>query len=567
MRSRVLMIAVLAALGAVWYFTLPPRVQVQTASAAGLPPGLRGAIHVHTNRSDGTGAVGDIATAAARAGLDFVVFTDHGDGTREPDPPQYRDGVLCIDAVEISTNDGHVIALGLSAAPYPLGGEGRDVVDDIARLGGFAIAAHPESLKAELRWNDWTLPVDGLEWLNGDSEWRDESPWLLARALFTYPVRSIETLAGLLDRPESTLRRWDMLTQQRRVVAVAGSDAHARMGLRSLGEPYENTASLRVPSYEQLLRVFSNVLPQTSLTGDPVADARSVLAAIRDGHVYSAIDALGTGAALSFTADAGKTRAAAGDVMPVTGPVTLRVDVPGVSEARIELLKDGIPVRSGTAPQLEHMAGADAPGVYRVEISLAGAPGQPPVPWMLSNPIYVGRDSKSANPAKAYPPASAFSSQYRDGPATGWTLETSPASLAALDVVSAAAGTELALRYALGGAASTSPFAALAVPAGPALASHDRLVFTARADRPTRISVQLRTPAGDAGERWHRSVFVDTEPREVTVYFDDLRPIGATTQARPTLANVDSVLFVFDTVNTPLGGSGRIWMDDVKYGR
>lgn len=561
-----LIIAVLAALGAVWYFMLPPRVQLQTASAAGLPQGLRGAIHVHTERSDGTGAVGDVAAAAARADLDFVVFTDHGDATREPDPPQYRDGVLCIDAVEISTNGGHVIALGLPAAPYPLGGEVRDVLADIARLGGFAIAAHPESLKAELRWNDWTVPVDGLEWLNGDSEWRDESPWLLARALFTYPVRSIETLAGLLDRPESALQRWDMLLQQQRVVAVAGSDAHARLGLRSLGEPYENTASLRAPSYEQVLRVFSNVLPQTSLTGDPAADARSVLAAIRDGHVYSAIDALGA-APLSFTATGGKARATAGDLMPVTGPVTLRVELPGPPEARIELFKDGFVVRTGTAPQLEYIAGADAPGVYRVEIALPGAPGQPPVPWMLSNPIYVGRDAKTVNPAKAYPPAASFASQYRDGPATEWTLETSPASLAALDVVPATSGTELALRYALGGAASAGPFAAFVMSAGPAIANHNRLVFTARADRPTRISVQLRQPAGEAGERWHRSVFVDTEPREVTVHFDDLRPIGATTQARPTLANVDSVLFVLDTVNTPLGGNGRIWIDDVKYGR
>ena len=35
---------------------------------------------------------------AARAGLKFIVFTDHGDATRTPDPPAYRSGVLCIDA-------------------------------------------------------------------------------------------------------------------------------------------------------------------------------------------------------------------------------------------------------------------------------------------------------------------------------------------------------------------------------------------------------------------------------------------------------------------------------------
>ena len=43
------------------------------------------------------------------------------------------------------------------------------------------------------------VPVDGLEWLNGDSQWRDESRLDLTRALFTYPFRRLETLASLLD--------------------------------------------------------------------------------------------------------------------------------------------------------------------------------------------------------------------------------------------------------------------------------------------------------------------------------------------------------------------------------
>src|SRR5687768_6802562 len=59
-----------------------------------------GAIHIHTNRSDGQGSLDDVAAAAARAGLKFVVTTDHGDATVPPEPPAYRSGVLCIDAVE-----------------------------------------------------------------------------------------------------------------------------------------------------------------------------------------------------------------------------------------------------------------------------------------------------------------------------------------------------------------------------------------------------------------------------------------------------------------------------------
>ena len=68
-------------------------------------------------------------------------------------------------------------------------------------------------------------------------------------------------------------------------------------------------------------------------------------------------------------------------------------------------------------------------------------------------------------------------------------------------------------------------------------------------------------------ERWQRSVYLDSTPRSVTVYFDDMMPRGVTSRARPTLAIVQSILFVVDTLNTPLGGNGTLWMDDVKYAR
>jgi hypothetical protein len=79
--------------------------------------------------------------------------------------------------------------------------------------------------------------------------------------------------------------------------------------------------------------------------------------------------------------------------------------------------------------------------------------------------------------------------------------------------------------------------------------------------------VQLRVPNGPAGERWHRSVYLDTTPRQFTIDVADLRPRGATSQPRPDLSAVQSVLFVVDTVNAEIGASGQVWIDDVRYGR
>jgi len=315
-----------------------------------------------------------------------------------------------------------------------------------------------------------------------------------------------------------------------------------------------------------MFQVFTNALPDTTLSGDAAADAQRVLAAIRDGHVYSTIDGLGGATAMSFTAVSGTVTAVAGDALPLDGPVTLRVDVQGPDTTRIDVLKDGRLLQTSTGTELELVVDATA-AVYRVEVALPGSPGDPPVPWVVSNPIYVGREAAATVLSDPHADASGFAVQYADGPASDWTIETSPASLGALDVVPAEGGRQLSLRYGLGGTSAAGPFVAFVMPAGSAVGAHDRLMFTARANRPMRLSVQLRQPEGEAGERWHRSVYLDSSPRAITVYFDDLRASGATSNSLPVLEDVEAILFVVDTVNTPLGASGTLWIDDVQYGR
>jgi hypothetical protein len=566
---RLVVALLLIGAGVLWYGALPPRAAtpVTTAPVSALPDAVRGAIHVHSDRSDGTGSVDEIAAAAARAGLKFVIFTDHGDGMRVSSLPDYRQGVLCIDAVEVSTDGGHVIALGASQSPYPLAGESRDVVEDIARLGGFSIAAHPGSNKPELRWRDWSVPIDALEWLNGDSEWRNESWTSLARVLFVYPARPAETVATMLDRPADVLAQWDRLTAQRRVIALAAADAHARLALRGGDDPYGNSPALHVPSYETMFRTFSIVLPGVSLTSDPVQDAEAVVKAIRNGRLYSVIDGIGQPGALSFTAaGTGVGSAVPGDVVGLSERgIPLRVEIPNQPDARIELLRDGVAVATGPGPLLEFTARES--GAYRAEVFLPGAPGQPPIPWILSNPIWIGVKIP-AQTVTQQRRATSTANVYGDGPAPDWRIENSAESKAVFAVAPAVGGgSQLTMRYGLGGALSSAPYVALVVPAGELLKTHDRLTFVGRADRPTRVSVQLRVPRGTEGERWHRSVYLDNSSRPFTVYFDDMRPRGTTSGERPDLPAVDSVLFVIDTVNTELGASGQIWIDDVRYAR
>ena len=350
---RLIVTATAAGLAAVFLWmllTLPPRARAVDLSGwpdDRSPPTARGAFHVHSDRSDGSAAVEDIAAAASRAGLQFVIFTDHGDGTRAPDPPVYRSGVLCIDAVEISTSGGHYIALGMPASPYPLAGEPHAVVEDVRRLGGFGIVAHPGSAKAGLGWTDFGLAYDGIEWLNGDSQWRDESRRALGGAVVRYLLRPSEVLAALLDRPGPLLAQWDDSTRRRQVVALAGADAHAHLASGARRDGDDDRFALAFPGYEHVFRVFSiNVELDREFAGDEAAaaDAALLLAGIRAGRVFTVIDMVAAPARFSFEGRTGDRR----------HPMGTRVETRPARRARRE--------GRGTARDPNRAAGRRRPG-------------------------------------------------------------------------------------------------------------------------------------------------------------------------------------------------------------
>src|SRR5512134_1542802 len=221
-------VVIVAALAAALILVLPPAPQQISPAASPNPLVVKGAVHVHTLRSDGGGTIDDVAAAAAEAGLRFVVITDHGDA-RRVEPPAYRSGVLCIDGAEVSTDDGHVAAIGLRPAEYPLGGAAQDVIEDIHRLGGIAVAAHPTSVREELEFDAWDALLDGVEWLNADSEWRDESTLSLMKTGLGYWLRPAGAIAATFDRPEGALAHADALAADRPVAFLAGHDAHGRV--------------------------------------------------------------------------------------------------------------------------------------------------------------------------------------------------------------------------------------------------------------------------------------------------------------------------------------------------
>ncbi|MEO5739724.1 MAG: CehA/McbA family metallohydrolase, partial [Vicinamibacterales bacterium] len=481
-------------------------------------PSARGSFHIHTSRSDGSGSAYDAAAAAAWSGLNFIILTDHGDGTRKPDAPQYRSGVLVIDAVELSTDAGHYIAIGLPQAPYPLRGEARDVAADVRRLGGFGIVAHPDSAKPGLRWRDWNVEFDGMEWLNADTEWRDERLPQLARALTRYPFRPAETLASLLDRPDATLDRWNAITQRRPVVALAGADAHARAGwMDDDVQGYRRGWFVRIPSYDASFRTFAmRVALERPLANDAAADAAQLIAALKRGAVYTAIDAIAMPASLEFFASSGGRRIEQGSVFSETAArlaFTARTNAP--TGGVIVLRKDGRILTQGPLPALAFETAGE--GTYRVEVYLASAPGDPPIPWIVSNPIYVRTDTwGTAPPAPIEAPTITRSIQ--GGP---WHVEKDDESSAETAQQDYPTGR---VQFAFRLSGGTGGYAALGIGVGKALTERAHIAFRAHASGPMRVSVQARHP--QSGNRWKRSIYLDAEPRDVVIRFAEMTPVG-----------------------------------------
>ncbi|WP_339102279.1 PHP domain-containing protein [Haloterrigena salinisoli] len=131
------------------------------------PRTLRIDPHVHTAASfDGTTTPAELVDAARRAGLDGIAVTDHDtvDGAREV-ARLAPDDLLVIVGCEVSTADGHLLALGVDDAPEP----GRPLPQTaraVRDAGGIAIVPHPFQRSRHGARGTAIDDVDGIEVYN-----------------------------------------------------------------------------------------------------------------------------------------------------------------------------------------------------------------------------------------------------------------------------------------------------------------------------------------------------------------------------------------------------------------
>lgn len=560
--------AVLAAALGLWALrvALWRPLAVVPGTPSDLGPRLAGVLHVHTTLSDGTGTPEQVIEAARAAGLGFLALTDHNNLDAKP-VEGYDGDLLVMVGTEISTQSGHILALGIPDPVYRFSGDAEDALSDVRQLGGIAFVTHPESPAANLRWTRWNLPGPwGLEVLNLDSQWRLAGVPRLLRTVVSYPLNRRYSLLSTLQTPTRALDRWDALLAKRDVPATAGADAHGRI-------PLFRSFSIPLPSYGALFRlVRTHVLLDRPLAHDAAADSAAVVEALRRGHAYLAVDGLAPAEDFYFRIEGGGERWRMGDTVPA-GP-GLRLEAGGSfpEGARIELLRDGRPIEEGPSP----LSRAEvAPGVYRVEVHVPGWS----FPWILSNPISVfdadarkARRRRAAWPTPGPVPEIGRMLDRFEG-TTSFKAEADSTSRVPADPVDPHGGLggsgAARLGFALAPSSPGHPhtFCALVDRTHRDFSGWTGLELSIRADGVYRIWFQVRDAnprsKDDGTEWWFRSIRTSTEWRRVVIPFASLRSINPRTDGRLDLDKVRALVFVLDRGAIKLGTEGSIWIDDL----
>jgi hypothetical protein len=548
-------------------FLAGPAPLVSKALTIGPLYRLSGAVHIHTNLSDGRGTPSEVLEAGRRSGADFLVITDHN----RVDPEVFdrlpgRPGdPLVIVGSEVSTEAGHVLAIGIRPPGFRFSGTLREVLDDIRYLGGCAFAAHPTSPRGETRFTREDEPgAWGIEVVNGDTAWREASPLALSLAAWTYPANPAFALARTLRTFDSERALWDRVLSRRFAPAVGGTDAHGRI-------PVTRTLSLPVPSYEALFGLVRTVVQLAEPLPSNRGQARNAITrAVCDGSSVVAIPSMADPKGFSFVARGPDNVVAGPGSTVVFGPgITLTVGGAMPEGATVRLVEGGKVVASGPSP-LEFKV--DAPGVFRAEAYTAGAA----TPWILANPISVLTLEDELRRARAAQPSTpGFVEGTRvldrfEGP-TAFAAEHDPGSSMDGPILDPAGGrghgTAALLSFHLNPNPVPPVWCALVDRSKRDLSANRGVSFWARADGEYRVWFQIRdlnpASADEGTEAWFASVRTSTAWTLYNIPFASLRSINRASDGSFDPSKIAHIVFVIDHGAMPFGSSGKVWIDDL----
>ena len=374
-------------------------------------------LHVHSAFShDSRGKIADIVAAAKRAGTDAILFSEHPAAHYDFVTDGHSglvDGVLLVPGAETKG----MLVYPRQSVPGHDALEPQDLARRVGGSRGMSFLSHLEERM------DWNLAgLTGCEIYNTHADAKEETrlyqmmknPLWLVQAKKVLDAWPQEALAAIVDPPTAYLARFDELCAAYPHTGVSANDAHENVGLRitllegdkvrvadALDEeltvldkalvaaftpipddakPGDLVFSLQLDRYENSLRHVGTHVLARELSRDAIQEA------LEAGRAFVAFDWIADARGFDVHAEDDAGRHEMGSRIGLAAAPTItklvgRAPLPG----RWKVVNKGQVVHEADGDAFEY--GVRSPGNHRVELWLDVA-GRP-LPWVLSNPIYV----------------------------------------------------------------------------------------------------------------------------------------------------------------------------------
>lgn len=337
---------------------------------------LKGAIHIHTTCSDGSGDISEISRSAKMAGLDWLIITDHNNMDVKEG---IYNGVYVIVGEEISPSydANHCMAFGLKNNIENT--ENPEVyLQEVKKQGAFSCICHPhESLNRKnpykpIRWkyDDLSL-IDGVELWNYFSNWTDlyNDKNVFSQAYYYLFGNFMKN-----EPKKETLELWDRMNfgSDRVKFAIGGLDAH-KIQFRKF--------FLKFPVYPYyiMFKTIVNVIPSKDKPSENFEEAKEfILNSLKAGRHFISDRRRCNNCEVLYSAHNKDLTCLSGETLELDDDCAICVELP--EKAEIRLIKDGVLWLTERKKERAFFR-IKYPGKYRVEVYKKSNG------WIFTNPI------------------------------------------------------------------------------------------------------------------------------------------------------------------------------------
>lgn len=338
-----------------------------------------GMIHVHSTYSDGSRSIPEIASIAKEVGLNFLMFSDHHTLQAKHDGMEgWHNDVLVIIGYEINDvrDCNHYLAFNLKEE-LPDGLEPETYVKMVHERGGLGIIAHPHEKRRTMKayppypWTAW----DSKEF-HGLEIWNQMSEWLEGVTHFNKYWRAVHPRKSIFAPAAETLRVWDQVNMERKVVGIGGVDAH---GYKYKLFGYFKYTIFRYKISFQTIRTHLLLKEALGANKDSQNDISLVFDALRNCRCFVSNLYQGDAAGFSFYAENDIEKVTMGEQLKFDPHSYFHVNLP--REAEVIFIRNGKEIKRIIGREISIKI--ENSGIYRVEVYRQKRP------WIYSNHLRI----------------------------------------------------------------------------------------------------------------------------------------------------------------------------------